>query len=77
MAEGEEFVFDAVIGFLTSPIWNYPVRTFIEQNSLGIRNFQLYLHMFFWIVNVVTECKYFEGFNFDGTLYYFLIFISV
>lgn len=34
MAEGEEFVFDAVIGFLTSPIWNYPVRTFIEQNSL-------------------------------------------
>ncbi|XP_074630876.1 uncharacterized protein LOC141889472 [Acropora palmata] len=34
MAGGEEFLFDAVIGFLTSPIWNHPVRTFIEQNSL-------------------------------------------
>lgn len=34
MAESE-FVFDAVIGFLTSPIWNTPVPTFIEQNCLG------------------------------------------
>lgn len=30
----KEFIFDAVVGFLTSPIWNSPVRTFIEQNSL-------------------------------------------
>ncbi|KAL9953662.1 hypothetical protein ACROYT_G041113 [Oculina patagonica] len=35
MSAGErEFIFDAVVGFLTSPIWNSPVRTFIEQNSL-------------------------------------------
>ena len=40
---GEEFLFDAVIGFLTSPIWNHPVRTFIEQNSLGRRNSQIYI----------------------------------
>lgn len=40
MSAGErEFIFDAVVGFLTSPIWNSPVRTFIEQNSLGVRNF--------------------------------------
>jgi len=40
MAAGErEFIFDAVFGFLTSPIWNFPVRTFIEQNSLGMVNF--------------------------------------
>lgn len=36
-----EFIFDAVGGFLTSPIWNYPVRTFIEQNSLGKNSFPL------------------------------------
>lgn len=34
----KEFIFDAVVGFLTSPIWNSPVRTFIEQNSLGMNN---------------------------------------
>ena len=34
----KEFIFDAVVGFLTSPIWNSPVRTFIEQNSLGMIN---------------------------------------
>lgn len=34
-----EFIFDAVVGFLTSPIWNTPVRTFIEQNSLGTNYF--------------------------------------
>ncbi|KAK3747134.1 hypothetical protein QZH41_015122 [Actinostola sp. cb2023] len=34
MAADSEFVFDAVIGFLTSPIWNTPVPTFIEQNCL-------------------------------------------
>lgn len=40
MSTGErEFIFDAVVGFLTSPIWNTPVRSFIEQNSLGMTNF--------------------------------------
>ncbi|CAH3043465.1 unnamed protein product [Porites evermanni] len=33
-ASEREFIFDAVIGYLTSPIWNFPVRTFIEHNSL-------------------------------------------
>lgn len=31
----KDFLFDAVVGFLTSPIWNTPVMTFVEQNSLG------------------------------------------
>lgn len=35
MAADSEFVFDAVVGFLTSPIWNSPVLTFIEQKCLG------------------------------------------
>ena len=38
-AAEREFIFDAVVGFLTSPIWNTPVRTFIEQNSLGTNYF--------------------------------------
>ena len=42
MSAESEFVFDAVIGFLTSPIWNFPVRTFIEENSLGMRRFFLH-----------------------------------
>lgn len=40
-----EFVLDAVIGFLTSPIWNSPVPTFIEQNCLGKGNYPQTLGM--------------------------------
>ena len=39
MSADAEFVFDAVVGFLSSPIWNVPVLTFIEQNCLGIYKF--------------------------------------
>lgn len=41
-----EFIFDAVVGFLTSPIWNSPVRTFIEENSLGMYGFSYILRIF-------------------------------
>lgn len=41
-----EFIFDAVVGFLTSPIWNSPVRTFIEQNSLGMNYFSYIFRIF-------------------------------
>lgn len=52
MSAGEkEFISDAVVGFLTSPIWNFPVRTFIEQNSLGKRNFGVFF-------SFVVECIY-------------------
>ena len=47
MSAGErEFIFDAVVGFLTSPIWNSPVRTFIEQNSLGMNYFSCTFRIF-------------------------------
>lgn len=29
-----EFVFDGVVGFLTSPMWNVPIVTFIEKNCI-------------------------------------------
>ena len=32
-----EFVFDGVVGFLTSPIWQIPVMNFIEKNCIGIK----------------------------------------
>ena len=37
-----EFIFDAVVGFLTSPIWNTPVRTFIEEKFSRYELFFLY-----------------------------------
>lgn len=44
----QEFIVDAVVGFLSSPIWNTPVRSFIEQNSLGMRNcFFIFFKFFF------------------------------
>lgn len=45
-AAEREFIFDAVVGFLTSPIWNSPVRTFIEENSLGL-NYISYIFRIF------------------------------
>jgi len=45
-ATEREFIFDAVVGFLTSPIWNSPVRTFIEENSLGM-NYISYIFRIF------------------------------
>ena len=37
MAEADwDFVFDGVVGFLTSPMWQLPVVNFIEKNCIGI-----------------------------------------
>lgn len=48
MSVEQEFIVDAVVGFLSSPIWNTPVRSFIEQNSLGMRNcFFIFFKFFF------------------------------
>lgn len=70
MSAGEkEFISDAVVGFLTSPIWNFPVRTFIEQNSLGKTNFGvffsfvvefIYRHFLRHTATIALEC----GWNF-------------
>ena len=30
-----EFVFDGVVGFLTSPMWNIPIVSFIEKHCIG------------------------------------------
>ena len=30
-----EFVFDGVVGFLTSPMWNMPIVSFIEKHCIG------------------------------------------
>ena len=35
MAEGDNWVFDSLVGFLGGPVWNVPVMTFIEHKSLG------------------------------------------
>merc|ERR1712156_38059 len=34
MAEGDNWVFDSLVGFLGGPVWNVPVMTFIEHKSL-------------------------------------------
>lgn len=36
-----EFVFDGVVGFLTSPMWNVPIVTFIEKNCIGNRVYNI------------------------------------
>ena len=37
MAEADwDFVFDGVVGFLTSPMWQLPVMNFVEKNCIGI-----------------------------------------
>ena len=35
MAEGDNWVFDSLVGFLRGPVWNVPILTFIEHKSLG------------------------------------------
>ena len=52
----KEFIFDAVVGFLSSPIWNTPVRSFIEQNSLGMRNFFYFFQFFLSSVFAAIWC---------------------
>ena len=34
MAEGDNWVFDSLVGFLRGPVWNVPILTFIEHKSL-------------------------------------------
>lgn len=59
-SEGE-FIFDAVIGYLTSPIWNFPVRTFIEHNSLGMLQFpHSFWEFYSWVFVDIVDCKFGE-----------------
>ncbi len=30
-----EFIYDGVVGFLTSPMWQIPIMSFIEKNCVG------------------------------------------
>jgi len=34
MADGDNWVFDSLVGFLRGPVWNVPILTFIEHKSL-------------------------------------------
>ena len=42
-----EFVYDGVVGFLTSPMWQIPVIGFIEKNCIGINYDSLFFN---WII---------------------------
>ena len=35
MGDEMEFIYDGVIGFLTSPIWQIPIDDFIDKKSVG------------------------------------------
>lgn len=37
--EENSWVFDSLVCFLNGPIWNAPIESFIEENSLSIFDF--------------------------------------
>lgn len=82
-ASEREFIFDAVIGYLTSPIWNFPVRTFIEHNSLGMLQFphsfwEFYSLGFLLILLIVNlaKCSHFVFFEYIYYDFFFECFDS-
>ena len=57
MADADwEFIFDGVVGFLTSPLWQLPVMNFIEKNCIGTSENFLFDVMFICMhVNIHLE----------------------
>lgn len=60
MAEDDrEWVFESIVGYLSSPIWLIPVTEFVETKSLGKKNVTCFLlgQVFLWLCTVSSVAK--------------------